>query len=371
MNNTGVIDKKTGLQKVDKQNRKQWKCTTEKTNDWDDQKYSKLWRKELTDAINAANAELGMTEDHWEHRSFKEQGLDIIPQIHLGEKANAMERAGIRTIRGDINRDIIARNAIISAARAAYEKAKEELETVKAIPVAVVKAFTSEIIDVIRKMARRNNNRLSLPIVKGKYIGSVSDRASLQDKDKMEAYVRTKGWTTFEEMKSERKIIQSQHDQLDKDKTAISDRIDYLDSLLEAYAKYEPYEKIHEDYWKLKKSEEANKGKGGFLGFAKKSVAQEYRQKHQTELNTRRMYRNVLKDMIEESDKLIKPKAWQKERDTLAEKLPGIRKSISAATVDLAKMEVLEHNRQDLERMLENERHDRNRERARDRDPSL
>ena len=366
-----VIDKKTGLQKVDKQNRKQWKCTTEKTNDWDDQKYSKLWRKELTDAINAANAELGMTEDHWEHRSFKEQGLDIIPQIHLGEKANAMERAGIRTIRGDINRDIIARNAIISAARAAYEKAKEELETVKAIPVAVVKAFTSEIIDVIRKMARRNNNRLSLPIVKGKYIGSVSDRASLQDKDKMEAYVRTKGWTTFEEMKSERKIIQSQHDQLDKDKTAISDRIDYLDSLLEAYAKYEPYEKIHEDYWKLKKSEEANKGKGGFLGFAKKSVAQEYRQKHQTELNTRRMYRNVLKDMIEESDKLIKPKAWQKERDTLAEKLPGIRKSISAATVDLAKMEVLEHNRRDLERMLENERHDRNRERARDRDPSL
>lgn len=366
-----VIDKTTGLQKVDKQNRKQWKCTTEKTNDWDDQKYSKLWRKELTDAINAANAELGMTEDHWEHRSFKEQGLDIIPQIHLGEKANAMERAGIRTIRGDINRDIIARNAIISAARAAYEKAKEELETVKAIPVAVVKAFTSEIIDVIRKMARRNNNRLSLPIVKGKYIGSISDRASLQDKDKMEAYVRTKGWTTFEEMKSERKIIRSQHDQLDKDKTAISDRIDYLDSLLEAYAKYEPYEKIHEDYWKLKKSEEANKGKGGFLGFAKKSVAQEYRQKHQTELNTRRMYRNVLKDMIEESDKLIKPKAWQKERDTLAEKLPGIRKSISAATVDLAKMEVLEHNRRDLERMLENERHDRNRERARDRDPSL
>lgn len=69
-----VIDKKTGQQKVDKQNRKQWKCTTIKTNDWDDQKYGKLWRKELTDAINNANAELGLTQDHWEHRSFKEQG---------------------------------------------------------------------------------------------------------------------------------------------------------------------------------------------------------------------------------------------------------------------------------------------------------
>ena len=47
-----VTDKKTGQQKVDKQNRKQWKCTTEKTNDWDNKENGKLWRKELADAIN-------------------------------------------------------------------------------------------------------------------------------------------------------------------------------------------------------------------------------------------------------------------------------------------------------------------------------
>ena len=113
-----------------------------------------------------------MTDKFWEYRSFKEQGLDIIPQIHLGEKASAMERAGIRTIRGDINREIIAKNAVINAARAAYEKAKEELVEVMAIPVTVAKAFKSEIIDVIRKMAERNNNRLSLPIVNGKFISA-------------------------------------------------------------------------------------------------------------------------------------------------------------------------------------------------------
>ena len=117
----------------------------------------------------------------------KEQGLDIVPQIHLGEKASAMERAGIKTIRGNINRDIIARNAIINAARLAYEKAKEELAEVMAIPVTIVKAFKSEIIDMIRRMAERNNKRLNLPVVKGQFIGSVSDRASLQDKAKMEA----------------------------------------------------------------------------------------------------------------------------------------------------------------------------------------
>ena len=81
------IDKNTGQQKVDKQNRKQWKCTTIQTNDWNSRENAKIWRKDLADTINAVNAKIGMTDKFWEYRSFKEQGLDIIPQIHLGEKA--------------------------------------------------------------------------------------------------------------------------------------------------------------------------------------------------------------------------------------------------------------------------------------------
>lgn len=68
-----------------------------------------------------------MTENFWEHRSFKERGLEILPQIHLGEKVSAMERAGIHTIRGNINREIIANNAVIMVARAADEQAKKDL----------------------------------------------------------------------------------------------------------------------------------------------------------------------------------------------------------------------------------------------------
>ena len=354
-----VIDKKTGQQKVDKQNRKQWKCTTEKTNDWDNKENGKLWRKELADAINAANAELGLTEDHWEHRSFKEQGLDIIPQIHLGEKASAMERVGIHTIRGDINRDIIARNAIIMNAKAMVEQAKKELEEIKAIPVAavkVVKAIRNEIIDVIRAVAERNKNRLTLPIMKGEFIGKISDRTVLQDKNNMEAYVQRKGWTTFVEMEAERETVKAQYDQLDTDKTEISKRMTYLKGLLDLYEKYEPYQKINAEYWKLKNAGD-KKGKTGFLGFGKKSLAEVYKQEHQTELNTHRMYKSALKDMIEEPDKKIRPKAWREELETLQTNYEDKQKSYSAAVVDLAKMEVLNHNRRDLNRMLENERH--------------
>jgi cell division protein FtsB len=101
------------------------------------------------------------------------------------------------------------------------EQAKKELEEIKAIPVAavkVVKAIRNEIIDVIRAVAERNKNRLTLPIMKGEFIGKISDRTVLQDKSNMEAYVQRKGWTTFAEMEAERKIVKAQYDQLDTDK---------------------------------------------------------------------------------------------------------------------------------------------------------
>lgn len=360
-----VIDKKTGQQKVDKQNRKQWKCTTEKTNDWDDQKYSKLWRVELTNAINAANAELGMTENFWEHRSFKEQGLDIEPQIHLGEKASAMERVGIHTIRGDINREIIERNSIIMNAKAMLEQAKKELEEIKAIPVEavkIVKAIRNEILDMIREVAKRNNDRLSLPIRKGEFISKITNRGELQKKDFMESFVHDMGWTTFEEMKEARQSLKAEYDALSEIMTTKAERINYLSGLLDAHKDYSPYQEINAEYWKLKKAEESNKGKGGFLGFAKKSVAQEYKLQHQSELNTYKFHRDILRGMIKKDDKKITPKAWQKELDTLTKEYDEAKKPYTQLVWKLASIEVLNHNRRDLERMLENEKHQRNRD---------
>lgn len=203
-----LIDERTGLQKVDKQNRRQWKCATVDINDWNSKENAKIWRKDLADTINCVNAKLGMTENFWEYRSFKDQGLDIIPQIHLGEKASAMERAGIRTRRGDINRDIIERNAVIEAARAVCEKAKEGLRVAKAVPAVIGTAIKNEVIDVIRAVAKRNRERLSLPIIGSKYLRLITNRALLQDKDYMERFVSKAGITTFDELKDYKKELE-------------------------------------------------------------------------------------------------------------------------------------------------------------------
>jgi hypothetical protein len=337
-----LIAEKTGLQKVDKQNRKQWKCATVQTNDWNSRENAKLWRKNLAETINAVNERIGNTENFWEHRSFKEQGLDIIPQIHLGEKASALERAGIHTARGDINRDIIARNAVIDAARAAYEKAKEGLKAVASVPASIGKAIKNEIIDVIRAVAKRNHDRLSLPIMSGKYLRLISNRSEMQDRASMEQFVADIGVTTFEELKAFKKEREAVFEKIGGERVAIRERMAYLESLLSVYKEYEPYIKNHKEQWELK-------------GWERKR----YERKHMVELAYYDTYRSRLKSMITEPDKKITAGAWRKELASLQAALEKNSEPYAEVVTDLASVEVLQHNKHDLERMLENESHKR------------
>lgn len=74
----------------------QYKCTTQDVTGWNSRENARKWRKDLADTINAVNDKNGLRENFWEHRSFAEQGLDTIPQIHLGEKASALETRSFR-----------------------------------------------------------------------------------------------------------------------------------------------------------------------------------------------------------------------------------------------------------------------------------
>lgn len=48
-----------------------------------------------------------------DHRSYQRQGIEQIPTIHLGVSASQMEKKGIATDRGNINREIKHQNAIL------------------------------------------------------------------------------------------------------------------------------------------------------------------------------------------------------------------------------------------------------------------
>ncbi len=48
-------------------------------------------------------------------RSYKKQGLDILPTVHMGATVTQMERRGIQTNIGNLNRDIKAANRMMTA----------------------------------------------------------------------------------------------------------------------------------------------------------------------------------------------------------------------------------------------------------------
>lgn len=77
--------------------------------DWSDSKNAEKWRCGWADACNRALAHRGL-ETRVTHESYKRQGLDRLPQIHLGRKVTALERRNIHTDRGRKNREIIERN---------------------------------------------------------------------------------------------------------------------------------------------------------------------------------------------------------------------------------------------------------------------
>ena len=77
--------------------------------DWDAKENAELWREAWAKIVNRELERRGL--EPVDHRSYKRQGLDREPTIHLGPKAAQMERQGIQTELGDHNRAVVQENA--------------------------------------------------------------------------------------------------------------------------------------------------------------------------------------------------------------------------------------------------------------------
>ena len=89
--------------------KRQYQCATRKVNDWDNPQNVELWREAWANMCNQEYERRGLLK-RVTHKSYKRQGIDLLPMAHLGAKLTAMERRGIRTRSGESNRSIHFRN---------------------------------------------------------------------------------------------------------------------------------------------------------------------------------------------------------------------------------------------------------------------
>ena len=107
--------------------KRQYKCNKTQTNDWNEQTKAAEWRTGWADAVNAVLEKQGIAE-RVDHRSYSRQGIEQVPTIHLGPAASQMEKRGIRTERGDINREIAVTNQQLRQLRVRLNKLKDWLK---------------------------------------------------------------------------------------------------------------------------------------------------------------------------------------------------------------------------------------------------
>jgi ATP-dependent exoDNAse (exonuclease V) alpha subunit len=94
-----------------------WKNHREDTTDWNQRSNAEKWRAAWAAYANRALEAAGRPE-RIDHCSYKRQGVDKIPTVHMGPAASQMERRGIATEKGNINWEIAADNKLLKEIKA-------------------------------------------------------------------------------------------------------------------------------------------------------------------------------------------------------------------------------------------------------------
>lgn len=113
----------------------EWKSRKVPTTDWDDRGNLEKWRHAWEVKQNWYLEQAGRPE-RVDMRSFERQQNDLVPTVHLGPEASAMERRGIRTFLGDMNREIRKHNALITFVKKGLKMVRgwiDELNNEKAL----------------------------------------------------------------------------------------------------------------------------------------------------------------------------------------------------------------------------------------------
>lgn len=216
------------------------------TVDWNEQDKAEHWRKAWADIINKCLEENSI-QDKVDHRSYQRQGIEQISTIHLGVSATQMEKKGITTDRGNINREIKHQNKILKEIarriktllnwiRGIGKEEKAETDNLKST-LPPKESLLSVFGNLIRKNADNHNTDLE------QYIESYQ-------------FLKEKNITSVSELKESIVILR---DKNYKTTRAIKDtekKIDDRVQLIDHAEKYLKHKDTYTAYTKLKKNKQ-------------------------------------------------------------------------------------------------------------------
>ena len=281
-----------------------WKCHREDTTNWNDWGNAEIWRAAWAEYANRALEENGRPE-RIDHRSYKRQGIEKIPTIHMGVAATRMERRGIQTVKGDVNRQIEADNKLLKEIKARitrlYNWSKEQSQVDDDKESVIAKLWDA------RLASNQTDTRY------GK-IKALKENAQLLN------FLTDNGIQSMQQLHEKMTALKDDYYALRREIRSDERRWETLDTHLKMWADYEKYKPLQKRYEAMKPEQQERffqEHSGEFLVFGKAF-----------------QYLKRLQDSGEE----ITPKRWEAElgqlmvrREKLFDKMKAMREEIRAA----------------------------------------
>lgn len=269
---------------------------------WNDKGNALLWRKAWADISNAYLERAGRPE-RIDHRSNAERGIDELPTVHMGVAACQMEKKGIATEKGELNRNIQKANRLIREIRAQIGKLKEWIgELFKARENAPEQPPQSP------GLANLLMKYLSVQREKSRKYSQSWQRQHAADELKTVAkavgYLSEHGISTLAELDATLSSVSDQADAIRAGMKTAEKRMKELQKLIEYGKNYTEYKPIHDELKKLKNGWTSKRDK--------------YEEAHRAELTLWNAASRYLHANLPKGTKSLPIAEWEKEYATLS-----------------------------------------------------
>ena len=274
------------------------------TTDWNEPTKAEAWRAAWADYANRALEQKGLSE-RIDHRSYERQGMEQIPTIHMGVAATRMERRGVVTEKGGVNREIIAQNKLLKEIKARltrlYNWSKEQTTQ------------PGERRSVLEQLRETRNE--AKPITINGKVGVLKESAVLFN------FLQENGISSMPEL--HKKISDINHDYYALRGEIVSTERQ-LEKLNERLAMWKQYEENKDIYQQLT--------------FLKPGIRESFSEKHRIELILLDSATSYF-DELKATGETIEPKKWWAESEQLTAKKDKLYQQMKVMREDIKALE--------------------------------
>lgn len=267
-----------------------WEFDAVPTTSWGRPETLDMWRKAWADMVNARFEEKGLA-CRIDHRSYADQGLDLIPTVHEGPHVRKMEKKGICTETGELNRWIKAANRMIRSMQTTIAALKEWIAETKKILREPQEVYLAQLLSEAHTM----RNETAMSYTRGKTKAKKNNLKRFMEECN---YLKQRGGLTLSDFE---KYLSSVSEKVETSKFSMNQKQQRMEELRQLIEDAKVYRELKPVLDELKKEK---------YRFTK--AKEKYKSEHEGELRRFYMVKRRLQERGVEQES-FPLKAWQKE----------------------------------------------------------